>query len=208
MFKNKTDYVLMIKEKRYFIIISALILIIIFLLFNQSKSTVYSASDKTIARDQQPKKSKKIFTDEQVSALRNKASGYGMSPEWLLTIIAVADDVGVDENHLYSMLFSMIRNIEAASADQFSHEGRAIANIGLTGFELSAMNPDEQFFALSTAFKTYPRANSKFVLATNIFGILVTPECVTLLNQGGDKFREKRKQLEQAGILPLDGISK
>lgn len=151
------------------------------------------------------------YDAEFIKSLKNRATGYGISPNWYLVLVMSANDAGVSEAHLNAMIRSMlwsIQNVERGHADNVA---RAFRVLGAAHQELSVLNTEAKFLAIAQMFKNYNGFESRFALATDIFSGSATSECVAFISQGGDQIRSNYVRYKADGLLLTDdqlGVSR
>jgi hypothetical protein len=138
-------------------------------------------------------------------SVKNRATGYGITPNWYLVLLMSADESGVSEVHLDSMIRSMILNLQLIDKGRGTSVSRALRSLGITPEELSVLNTETQFLAIAQQFKDYKGPESRFALATDIFSGAASAECVTFLCQGGDQVRSNYAKYKAQGLLLTDG---
>lgn len=140
-----------------------------------------------------------------IKSVKNRATGYGISPNWYLVLLMSADESGVSEAHLDAMIRSMILNLQLFDKGRGTNISRALRVLGVSPEELSVMNANEQFLAIAQMFKNFKGGESRFALATDIFSGAASAECVTFLCQGGDLIRSNYAKYKAQGLLFTDG---
>jgi hypothetical protein len=128
---------------------------------------------------------------ETVDKTADMADGLGVSTEALQKLRYVAALSGIDADTFDQKLGKLTLSLESAK-DGTGPTAAALQELGLSYSELSAMKPDEQFIALSTAMKSYNGNMPKMEIGQALFG-KNSAKFVNMMNQGGDAIRENSK---------------
>jgi len=120
------------------------------------------------------------------------ADGLGVTTQSLQRLRYVAALSGIEADTFDQKLGKLQNSIESAKGGTGA-AADAINELGLSYQELSAMNPDEQMLALSTAFKEYNGNVPKISLGNALFG-KNSAAFVNMMNQGGDAIRATGKE--------------
>lgn len=174
----------------------------------QVPKTAVPVSSTGLVTSNQPVQSKKkpneSYDAEFIKSVKNRATGYGISPNWYLVLVMSANEAGVSEAHLNAMIRSMlwsIQNVERGHADNVA---RAFRVLGASHQELSVLNTEAKFLAIAQMFKNYNGFESRFALATDIFSGSATSECVAFISQGADQIRSNYVRYKADGLLLTD----
>ena len=120
------------------------------------------------------------------------ADGLGVTTQSLQRLQYVAALSGIEADTFNQKLGKLQASIESSKSGTGA-AADAINELGLSYQELSAMNPDEQMLALSTAFKQYNGSVPKISLGNALFG-KNSAQFVNMMNQGGDAIRQTGKE--------------
>ena len=129
---------------------------------------------------------------DTVDKTADMADGLGVSTEALQRLRHVAALSGIDADTLDSKLGKLTMSLESAK-DGTGPTADALRELGLSYGELSAMNPDEQIMAISTAMKSYNGNMPKISIGNALFG-KNSAKFVNMMNQGGDAIRATGKE--------------
>lgn len=119
------------------------------------------------------------------------ADGLGVTTEALQRLRHVAALSGIDTDTFDTKLGKLTVSLESAK-DGTGPTAAALNELGLSYMELSAMSPDEQLIAISTAMKKYNGNMPKMSIGQALFG-KNSAKFVNMMNQGGDAIREAGK---------------
>lgn len=122
------------------------------------------------------------------------ADGLGVTTQSLQRLRYVAALSGIEADTFDQKLGKLQASIESSKGGTGA-AADAINELGLSYQELSAMNPDEQLIALSTAFKQYNGSTPKITLGNALFG-KNSAAFVNMMNQGGDAIRKTGKEAQ------------
>lgn len=120
------------------------------------------------------------------------ADGLGVTTQSLQRLQYVAALSGIEADTFNQKLGKLQASIESSKSGTGA-AADAISELGLSYQELSAMNPDEQMLAISTAFKQYNGSVPKITLGNALFG-KNSAQFVNMMNQGGDAIRQTGKE--------------
>jgi hypothetical protein len=129
-----------------------------------------------------------------IDKMADMADGLGVSTQSLQRLQYVAALSGIEADTFNLKLGKLQASIESSKSGTGA-AADAINELGLSYQELSAMNPDEQMLALSTAFKQYNGNVPKITLGNALFG-KNSAQFVNMMNQGGDAIRRTGKEAQ------------
>jgi hypothetical protein len=127
-----------------------------------------------------------------IDKMADMADGLGVTTQSLQRLQYVAALSGIEADTFNTKLGKLQASIESSKGGTGA-AADAINELGLSYQELSAMNPDEQLIALSTAFKQYNGSVPKITLGNALFG-KNSAAFVNMMNQGGDAIRNTGKE--------------